>query len=271
MNLSERELSLDPSSLQNTIFFADTLRSDNPYISFSPRNHESLFLVTKGALLYEKGNHQEIVKKGQIGYIARGSLDKSSPCHCDEVSYIAINFNFSYDDPNPQQTLPFPTLCSAGLFFRYENLFQEALDSFQFKAPGYQTVCNGILLQLIGHLFHEMMLTEKNQQKIQKMGPALELIKSHYADPNLKISTLSESCYMSEKHFRRIFTEVYQKTPYAFLQEFRIHKAEILLQHTVQSIPSIAAECGFSDIYSFSHSFKKHTGTSPVKYRELTL
>ena len=34
-----------------TIFFSDTLRTNSPYIARRPRDHESLFLVTSGALL----------------------------------------------------------------------------------------------------------------------------------------------------------------------------------------------------------------------------
>ena len=38
----------------DTVIFTDTLKKDSPYISKKPRNHESLFFVTKGELLYEK-------------------------------------------------------------------------------------------------------------------------------------------------------------------------------------------------------------------------
>ena len=95
----------------------------------------------------------------------------------------------------------------------------------------------------------------------------MEYLKEHYDDPELKISTLAQIENMSEKHFRRIFFDVYKKTPYAFLQEFRINKAEILLLNTAKSISDIAFQCGFSDIYSFSHCFKKHTGLSPTDYK----
>ena len=47
----------------------------------------------------------------------------------------------------------------------------------------------------------------------------------------------------------------------------KINKAEILLLYTSKNISDIALQCGFCDIYSFSHCFKKHTGMSPREYR----
>ncbi len=45
-------------SLQdNPVIFTDTLKTGSAYVAEKPRNHESIFLVTKGTLLYEKGNY----------------------------------------------------------------------------------------------------------------------------------------------------------------------------------------------------------------------
>ena len=102
---------------------------------------------------------------------------------------------------------------------------------------------------------------------MKRIEKAVDCIKKNYGNAGFKISDLATVMNMSEKHFRRIFLDVYKKTPYLFLQEFRINKAEILLLNTTKSVSDIALQCGFSDVYSFSHSFKKHNGISPSKYR----
>lgn len=48
-------------SLLNAVFFEDSLKTGKPYISSGPRNHESLFFVTKGNLLYECDGIKEVV------------------------------------------------------------------------------------------------------------------------------------------------------------------------------------------------------------------
>ena len=51
-------------SLLNAVFFEDSLKTGKPYISSGPRNHESLFFVTKGSLLYECDGIKEVVSRG---------------------------------------------------------------------------------------------------------------------------------------------------------------------------------------------------------------
>ena len=251
----------------NTVVFTDTLTKDTPYISKDPRNHESLFFVTKGTLLYEKNGKTNIVREGQIGYIARGAVDKSGTLSCDEVSYIAVNFCFDRKNAVPQKTLPFETLCSQGVAYNYEKQFKQALNCFTSKTPGYIAICNGIITQIIGQLYNEYKIEDANFSKMKRIEKAIDCIKKNYGDPDFKISNLATVMNMSEKHFRRIFLDAYKKTPYLFLQEFRINTAEILLTNTTKSISDIALQCGFSDVYSFSHSFKNHNGVSPTEYR----
>ena len=251
----------------NTVVFIDTLTKDTPYIPKRPRNHESLFFVTKGSLLYEKDGKKDVVREGQVGYVARGSIDQSSAYLCDAVSYIAVNFCFDRENAVPQKTLPFETLCSQGVAYPYEKQFKQALNCFLSKMPGYMTICNGIIIQIIGQLYNEHKITDADFLKLKRIEKALECLKKNYSNSDFKISNLADTINMSEKHFRRIFLEVYQKTPYLFLQEFRIRKAEILLLNTSKSISDIGLQCGFADVYSFSHSFKNHNGISPSEYR----
>ncbi len=249
-----------------TVVFTDTLKKNFPYISKKPRNHESLFFVTKGTVLYE-GDTKHIVQEGQVGYVARGSVDKNSAFLCDEVSYIAVNFSFDKQSSGPKKTLPFKTVCSDGVSYNYEKQFKEVLNCFLSNSPGYMAICNGMILQIIGQLYNEHKIEEKDFKRIKRIEKAVEHLKQNYGDSNLQIKDLANIVNMSEKHFRRIFFDIYGKTPYLFLQEFRINKAEILLLNTTKSISDIALQCGFSDIYSFSHSFKKHREISPIEYR----
>lgn len=251
----------------DTVVFADTLRNDSPYVAQTPRNHESIFFVTKGTLLYEKGDIKEVIETGQVGYISRGSSDKSSAYLCDAVSYIAVNFSFDKGIYSPTKTLPFKTLCSKGIVYNYEKLFKDVLNHYTLKTPGYITICNGLVMQIIGYLYNEYNTDVAKYAKIQRIEAGIQYLNKHYNSPELKISDLTDKVYMSEKHFRRIFFDIYKKTPYNYLQKIRINKAEVLLLYTSKKISNIALECGFCDIYSFSHCFKKHTGMSPSEYR----
>lgn len=100
------------------------------------------------------------------------------------------------------------------------------------------------------------------------LEPALEYLNRNYHSPELKISELARLSNISEKHFRRLFFELYDKTPHKYLRDFRLSKARVLLMDSSRQISDIAIECGFSDVYSFSHCFKGCYGMSPRAYKE---
>ncbi len=251
------------------VIFADTLKKHSPYTAQIPRDHESIFFVTKGNLLYERGDIKEIIEEGQVGYIQRGSIDKSSAYLCNEVSYIAVNFSFDRENALPEKTLQFKILCSQGLVYNYEQLFKDALNNYLLKAPGYIPICNGLIMQIIGFLYNEHKIDVVKYKKIQRIDDAIQYLNKHYNSSELKISHLADKVNMSEKNFRRIFYDIYNENPYSFLQKLRINKAEILLLNTAKSVSDIAMQCGFCDVYSFSHCFKKHMGVSPAEYKKL--
>ena len=255
------------SLANDTIIFADAIKKGSPYIAETPRNHESLFFVTNGTGIYDNYKTKVTISKGQVGYIGRGSSDIFSAYRCDSVSYIAVNFNFARDEGELFATLPFDSVCSFGNFYNYERLFKDALSCFRTQHPGSVAVSNGIILQIIGNLYNEHVMKGKDIKKIRRVEKLAESLKNNYHDPDFKVSSLALDANMSEKHIRRLFFDVYNKTPYTYLQEFRINNAEILLSNTAKSISDIAEQCGFSDVYSFSHCFKKHTGLSPSEYR----
>ncbi len=250
----------------DTIVFMDTLSHDAPYVSPEPRDHESLFFVTKGTGLYIKDGKEHKIEEGQVGYISRGSVDISSAPPGVDFHYIAINFSFDKENRTP--SLPFDFLCSDGSTYNYKELFQQALNHFVSNAPGSLNICNGVLLQIIGHLYNEYHISSEIFQKIKKIKAAMRFLEENFSNPDLEINTLAKITNMSEKQFRRIFMDVYQVAPYQYLQNFRINKAKILLTNTSKSVSEIALQCGFSDVYSFSHCFKSHTGVSPKNYAE---
>lgn len=284
----------DSLKIDDAVFFYDTLTADKPYISDTPRNHESLFFVKKGSLLYEryesrtekseKSEKSEceltqklgantitkaVIKQGQVGYIARGSVDKSSAYKCSDVSYVAVNFSFDIHNPKPERTLSFDTVCTDVKFYNFENMFESALEYYNSTLAGSEMICHGILYQIIGILINNQNLKRLTSNKAKKIEKSTKYMEDNFCDPDFRISCLGELSDMSEKQFRRLFLELYDKNPYRFLTERRLNKAKSMLLNTSVKISDIAVECGFSDLYSFSHSFKKYFGISPKAYKEI--
>ncbi|MDA3961749.1 MAG: AraC family transcriptional regulator [Planctomycetota bacterium] len=46
------------------------------------------------------------------------------------------------------------------------------------------------------------------------------------------------------------------------------HAAELVLGHAKRSLSAIATDCGYSDLFHFSHAFKRAHGLAPSRYRQ---
>lgn len=91
-----------------------------------------------------------------------------------------------------------------------------------------------------------------------------ELIDALFCHP-LTVEAIAKEACMSEYHFFRLFKSVFGQSPNQYMIQKRLQYAHTLLQKERASVSVAAIESGFSDIYAFSKSFKKHFGYSPSK------
>lgn len=84
----------------------------------------------------------------------------------------------------------------------------------------------------------------------------------------LTVKELAEKFSLSESHFRALYRKRMGKSIGECIAEARLLKAKQLLAGSDMEITSIASECGFSDIYSFSRFFSNGTDESPRKFRK---
>lgn len=97
----------------------------------------------------------------------------------------------------------------------------------------------------------------------------LSFIRAHYSD-KLYVRDLAKLSNMNEQYFCRFFKEAIGQSPIAYVNEYRIRQAMLLLRDTDQSVMDISLQCGFSNFGNFLKEFKKHTQTTPLKYRNAT-
>ncbi|GAB2830003.1 helix-turn-helix domain-containing protein [Ferruginibacter profundus] len=80
------------------------------------------------------------------------------------------------------------------------------------------------------------------------------------------IAEIVKHCNMSSFHFFRSFKQAFGCSPYQYIINKRLEHAKILIR-TGESFTSIALQCGFADLFSFSKAFKKLYGASPSDYK----
>lgn len=99
----------------------------------------------------------------------------------------------------------------------------------------------------------------------------LDSVKTYIAQNyrrHITTEELAGICYFSIEYFCRFFKRMTGRTALAYVNEYRIEKATVLLSKTDEPIGDIAASVGFEDLNYFSRVFKRIKKCSPGEYRK---
>ena len=107
----------------------------------------------------------------------------------------------------------------------------------------------------------------KYRRYVKSVYLCTEFIRKN-SDKPLSLGEIAETVSLSPSFFHSVFKGVTGKTPYEYLTECRISKAELLLGNSALSIEEISVECGFSSRQYFDTVFKKRVGKTPSAYRK---
>lgn len=250
---------------QDTIFITqidiikrDSLSPGQAYIPRKPRTHHSLAFITDGSLRYIRDGSAVELTTHEIIFIQAGSLDISECVGNSPVSYITIDFtaNNAFFD--------WPIRYSFGT--HNKNLFEmfnRVLEYYTLRAIGWEMDSIELLYSILNNLRH---LGDESAYQYRRISPALEILDKRLADTTLSASILATACDMSVGSLNRIIHSLYGCSTSKLLQSRRIEHACYLLNNSMSSITDISARCGFADIYTFSHAFKRATGLSPTEW-----
>lgn len=104
------------------------------------------------------------------------------------------------------------------------------------------------------------------KQPDSRITKALLYIAEHMKD-EITVNKLSSLSGYNTQYFVRLFKKSIGMTPYQYIISYRMKEAQKYLQTDI-SVSQIANMTGFSDIKTFSRSFKQHFSASPSTYRK---
>ena len=96
---------------------------------------------------------------------------------------------------------------------------------------------------------------------------AKDLADARYAE-ELDVAALARVAGLSQAHFSRAFRAAFGETPHAYLLTRRLERAAALLRNTDNSVADICIAVGLSSVGSFTTSFKRMFGKTPLAYRD---
>ena len=106
----------------------------------------------------------------------------------------------------------------------------------------------------------------KKQRDFERLAPLFEFIDANYGDP-IPVEQAALLVRMSKSNFMRFFKQVAGQPFVAYLNHFRIAKAEVLLTTTDKTIAEVSQEVGFCDQSYFGLVFRSVIGVSPRDYK----
>jgi AraC-like DNA-binding protein/mannose-6-phosphate isomerase-like protein (cupin superfamily) len=106
----------------------------------------------------------------------------------------------------------------------------------------------------------------RQQGDIERLAPLFDLICRCYGEA-IPVEDAALAVRMSKSHFMRFFRHVTGQPFVAYLNHFRVAKAEVLLTTTDKTIAEISQEVGFCDQSYFGLVFRGLLGVSPRDYK----
>lgn len=150
-------------------------------------------------------------------------------------------------------------------------ILRDMIDELRRKSAFHEEICHhylSILLMKITRITGsdvDLFLPENIPAECER---AKAYMDSHYQQ-KITLDSLAQIAHWDKYYFAHIFSQTYGISPICYLQQRRLLRSQELLKSTDLSITQIASSTGFSSQSYFSQMFRKLTGLSPRKYREI--
>lgn len=263
-------------------------KDKNGFYSVTAHWHEELeFLYIEEGTMHGiiSGTPYEM-KAGEFYFINSGELHELST-HNHSLHHAIVfdpkllNFDLydscqhNFIQPITQKKLLFPNNISSVLSQKeresLRQLFLAVIYNYHHPEQCALLKIKICLLQILELCFRTEILiqnktTGKQLSSMNQLKEVLDFIRSHYAE-EITLKELADIACMSPTYFCRYFHQEMGKTPFAFLNEYRVKKAAILLDDSSLYVSDIAINCGFDNISYFIRKFKEYQGITPKKYR----
>ena len=102
----------------------------------------------------------------------------------------------------------------------------------------------------------------------KKIENARDFLIENFKNPPT-LEHLSKEVGLNEFKLKRDFKSTYNSTVFAFVSEYRMEQARMLILKSQKSISEIAYDLGYSSPQHFSTAFKKRFGVSPGDLRNI--
>lgn len=148
------------------------------------------------------------------------------------------------------------------------ELYRQAVEfAFQEHTTYQQTIAGiGNLILGLG-LYYDKNRQFTDDEMVRRIDQARIIMRENYLT-GISPREVARQVNMSYSWFRKLFKEYTNVSPAQFVLELRLQKAKNMLLNSSLPVKEIAYMIGYDNATYFTALFKKHTGCSPLTYRE---
>lgn len=264
-------------------FYLDQVQRTSP---FERNNHYhgtyEVYYQLSGRRHYFIKDRAYAIAPGDLVFINKYDVHKTSVLGSPQHERVVMNF--SDDFLGTGHPLFRPELLS--VFHRenhqyrlkpqeqmiVEQLFRRMTEEVKQQEDGFELSIRLLVTQLLVfalRLKHaDVPVTEDPLSPThRRIAEVVQYINAHYAD-RLPLQQLSDRFGMSPSYLSRTFKSVTGFTLVGYQNLTRVREAQVLLAQTDARVTDISEQVGFEQFAHFNRTFKKITGTNPMRYRK---
>jgi AraC family transcriptional regulator, arabinose operon regulatory protein len=218
-----------------------------------PLKYSRVYYVYSGEVEYRDANLKTFLKPGFIYifpssavYSMKQNINNRLYCTFMHIDFFPFELTELIEIPVEKSPALKHILCSTAECIEENNanLINALADIFK--------------LYCIEHEFFKLPDT--------RISNAISYIADHISE-KITVRNLSSLCGYNVQYFVRLFRKCTGMAPYQYIIDYRLKEAKKMLRSNM-SVSQIADMTGYSDIKTFSRSFRQNFGLSPSMYRK---
>jgi AraC-like DNA-binding protein len=244
-----------------------------------------ILLVTGGKGKFVIGKTEVPVESGQLFITSPGEWHSFTNAIGENVEYCEATFEFK-NRAGVVLTIPFHQVLSAWTGKRCQPISRTTVSAElhgiimseiermarigHSQQPDFELYLNESLARLFLALYSHLYRPQSAEPKIDPLQAVQQYVHKHFNE-QLSLAQLAKLSGFTSNYISRSFKSRYGAAPIVYQHRLRIQAASNLLLTTEHPIKKIADLVGFNDVYFFSRAFKKHTGTPPGRFRNVSI
>lgn len=112
---------------------------------------------------------------------------------------------------------------------------------------------------------HSKKTKLSNSERI--LEDAIIYIEKNFSNPDLSLEMVCNEINISVSHLSMLFKKKKGINFIKYLINYRMEMAKKLFLDSDMKVVNVSSKCGYSNVYYFSHSFKKYTGLTAKEFR----